>query len=66
MKERIKAPEKIQLSNEKIANLSDAEFKTGDQDAHRTHRAQRQQRKDPGRKEGDIKWNNKKSTGNQQ
>ena len=28
MKERIKAPEKIQLSNEEIANLSDAEFKT--------------------------------------
>ena len=28
MKEQIKAPEKIQLSNEQIANLSDAEFKT--------------------------------------
>ena len=28
MKEQIKAPEKIQLSNEEIANLSDAEFKT--------------------------------------
>ena len=28
MKEQIKAPEKIQLSNEKIANLSDAWFKT--------------------------------------
>ena len=28
MKEQIKAPEKIQLSNEDIANLSDAEFKT--------------------------------------
>ena len=27
MKEQIKAPEKIQLSNEDIANLSDAEFK---------------------------------------
>ena len=27
MKEQIKAPEKIQLSNEEIANLSDAEFK---------------------------------------
>ena len=26
MKEQIKAPEKIQLSNEEIANLSDAEF----------------------------------------
>ena len=28
MKEKIKATEKIQLSNEEIANLSDAEFKT--------------------------------------
>ena len=28
MKEQIKAPEKIQLSNEVKANLSDAEFKT--------------------------------------
>ena len=27
MKEQIKAPEKIQLSNEERANLSDAEFK---------------------------------------
>ena len=28
MKEQIKAPEKIQLSNEEIANLSYAQFKT--------------------------------------
>ena len=28
MKEQIKAPEKIQLSNEDIVNLSDAQFKT--------------------------------------
>ena len=28
MKEQIKASEKIQLSNEEIANLSDARFKT--------------------------------------
>ena len=28
MKEQIKAPEKIQLSNEEIANLSVAQFKT--------------------------------------
>ena len=28
MKEYIKAPETIQLSNEEIANLSDAQFKT--------------------------------------
>ena len=36
MKEQIKAPEKIQLSNREIVNLSDAQFKnTGNQDAHR-------------------------------
>ena len=28
MKEQIRAPEKIQLSNEEIANLSDEQFKT--------------------------------------
>ena len=28
MKEQIKAPEKIQLSDEEIASLSDAQFKT--------------------------------------
>ena len=28
MKEQMKAPEKIQLSDEDIANLSDAQFKT--------------------------------------
>ena len=28
MKEQIKAPEKIQLSNQETANLSDAQFKT--------------------------------------
>ena len=28
MREQIKAPEKIQLSDEEIANLLDAEFKT--------------------------------------
>ena len=28
MKEQIKAPEKIHLSDEEIANLSDAQFKT--------------------------------------
>ena len=28
LKEQIKAPEKVQLSNEEIANLSDAQFKT--------------------------------------
>ena len=28
MKEQIKAPEKIELSDKEIANLSDAQFKT--------------------------------------
>ena len=28
MKEHIKAPEKLQLSHEEVANLSDAQFKT--------------------------------------
>ena len=28
MKEQIEAPEKVQLSDEEIANLSDAQFKT--------------------------------------
>ena len=28
MKEQIKAPENVQLSNEEISNLSDAQFKT--------------------------------------
>ena len=28
MKEQIKAPEKIQLSNKEMANLSDVQFKT--------------------------------------
>ena len=28
MKEQIKAPEKIQLSNQEMANLSDTQFKT--------------------------------------
>ena len=36
MKEHIKAPEKIQPSDEEIANLSEAEFKSlVNQDAHR-------------------------------
>ena len=36
MKEQIKAPEKMQLSDEEIANLSDADFKTPViEDAHR-------------------------------
>ena len=36
MKEQIKAPEKIQLSKEEIANLSDTPVQnTGNQEAHR-------------------------------
>ena len=35
VKEQIKAPEKIQLSNEEIANLSDGVQKTGNQNANR-------------------------------
>ena len=35
MKEHIKTPEK-ELSNKEIDDLSDAQFKTGNQDAHRT------------------------------
>ena len=35
MKEQIKAPEKIQLSSEEIANLSDAVQNTGNQEAYR-------------------------------
>ena len=35
MKEEIKAPEKVQRSDEEIANLSDTEFKTANQDAHK-------------------------------
>ena len=34
MKEQIKTPEK-ELSNKEIVNISNAEFKTGNQDAHR-------------------------------
>ena len=33
--EHFKAPEKIQLSDKEIANLSDAQLKTRNQDAHR-------------------------------
>ena len=35
MKEQIKPPEKIQLSDEKIANVSDRVQNTGNQEAHR-------------------------------
>ena len=35
MKEQIKAPGKIQLIDKEIAKLSDAQFKTDNQDGHR-------------------------------
>ena len=35
MKEQIKAPEKIQLNDEEIDNLSNVVQNTGNQDAHR-------------------------------
>ena len=65
MKEHIKASEKIQLSDEEIANLSDAEFKTlvGNQDAHRNYWVQMQNK---GRSESYTKRNKEKYTGNQQ
>ena len=56
MREQIKAPEKIQLSNEEIANLSDAQFKTLviNQDAPGTHWVLQPHKKDPGSNEGRI------------
>ena len=56
MKEQIKAPEQIQLSNEEIANLSDVQFKTlvGYQDAPGTHWVLQQHKKDQGTNEGCI------------
>ena len=67
MEEQFKAPEKIQLSDEEIANLSDTRFKelvirmlqelTGYSNSIK---------KDPGSNEGRIMWNKEKTTGNQQ
>ena len=59
MKQQIKNPEK-ELSNKEIANLSDAEFNTGNQDAHRNGWVWSQNR---GRSEGYAKWNKEKYTG---
>ena len=63
MKEQFKAPKKIQLNNKEIANLSDAQFKTGNQDAHRTDWAWSQ---NEGKSERYSNWNKGKYTGNQQ
>ena len=62
MKEQNKTPEK-ELNKMEVANLSDAEFSTHDQDAQRTHWVWQQ---DTGRSEDYAKWNKEKSTGNQQ
>ena len=54
MKEQIKAPEKIQPSDEEIANLSEAEFKSlVNQDAHRNGWEWSQNR---GKSKGYEKW----------
>ena len=67
MKEQIKAPEKIQLNNEEIANLSDASFKTlGIRMLQELTGYFNSIKKDPGSNEGRIMWNKEKSTGNQQ
>ena len=58
MKEQIKAPEKLQLSDEEIVKLSDSQpiivQNTGNQDAHRNGWVWSQNR---GRSEGYAKWN---------
>ena len=63
MKEHKKAPEKIQLSDEERANLSNAQFKT------LVIRMLQELtgyfnciKKDPGSNEGCIMWNKEKST----
>ena len=62
MKERIKAPEKIQLSNEEIANLSDAEFKTL-VIRMLTELVEYGSKLDEKKNEGYAKWNTGKCTG---
>ena len=64
MKEQIKAPEKIQLSNEEIANLSDAEFKT--LVIRMLTELVEYGHKSDEKNEGYAKFNNGKGTGNQQ
>ena len=61
MTEHFKAPEKIQLSKEEIANLSDAQ-NTGYQEAHRIGLIWSQIR---WKNEGYAKRNKGKCTGNQ-
>ena len=58
MEEQIKALEKIQLSDEEIANLSDAQFKT------LVIRIGWVWPQNKGKSEGYEKWNKEKYTGN--
>ena len=63
MKEQIKAPEKIQLSDEEIANLSDAQFKKL---VIRMLTELIELSQNEGTKEGYPKWEKAKYTRNQQ
>ena len=65
MKEQIKAPEKIQLSNKETANLSDAQFKTLVL-RMLTELVEYGSKLDEKKNEGYAKWNTGKCTGNQQ
>ena len=56
MKQQIKNPEK-ELSNKERANLSDAEFNTGNQDAHRNGWVQSQNRGKSEAMKSEIKEN---------
>ena len=64
MKEQIKAPEKIQLSDEEIANLSNAQFKT--LVIRMLTEMVEYSHKNTGRSEGYTKRNKEKYIGNQQ
>ena len=64
IKDQIKAPEKIQLSNKEIANLSDAQFKT--LVIRMLTEMVEYGHKKRGKSEGYAKWNKGKCTGNQQ
>ena len=63
MKEQIKAPEKIQLSDEEIDNLSDAQFKT--LVIRMLTEMIEYGPKVEEKSEGYAKWNKGKCTGNQ-
>ena len=63
MKEQIKAPEEVQLSDEEIDNLSDGEFKT--LVIRMLTEMVEFGRKLDEKNEGYAKWNKGKCTGNQ-